>query len=77
MFNQNYLSTSGIQSKWMNRKQASQYANVSIDTIDDWCKQGHIIKIKNNSARNGKVLILVKSIDEYMFGLSKYGETRK
>ena len=55
--------------EYLSRKDAADYANVSIDTIDRWVANGFVEKIKTNPAKNGKVLIPRKSIEKFLNSL--------
>lgn len=59
---------------YLNRKEAADYANVSIDTIDRLAADGLLEKIKINPAKNGKVLIPRKSIDKLLNSLIVNGK---
>ena len=49
-------------SPWMGRKDAAAYADVCMDTIDNWRKAGYIKDCKLADGRPGKVLIDRKSL---------------
>ena len=55
--------------EYLSRKDAADYANVSIDTIDRWVANGFVEKIKTNPAKIGKVLIPRKSIEKFLNSL--------
>jgi len=59
-------STEEALSDWLTRKGAAAYANVSTDTIDNWCAQGHIEKSKLGGGRAGAVRISRKSLDAFI-----------
>ena len=56
----------GDSSVWLTRKESSEYAKVSMDTIDDWCAKGYIVKSKLGGGRAGTVLISRESIDKFI-----------
>ena len=53
-------------SPYLTRKEAAAYANVSTDTIDNWCAQGDIEKSKLGGGRAGAVRISRKSLDAFI-----------
>ena len=53
-------------SPWMTRKEASEYAGVSTDTIDNWLKAKKIKYNKLADGRPGAVRIYRKSLIRYL-----------
>lgn len=53
-------------SPWMTRKQAAQFALVSTDTIDNWCRAGLIKSLKLDSGRPGRVGIDRNSLRRFL-----------
>ena len=54
------------ESPWMSRKEAAIYANVCLDTIDNWRKNGLLKDYKLALGRPGKVLIDRKSLKRHL-----------
>ena len=53
-------------SPWMSRQEASSYAGVSTDTIDNWLKAGKVKFSKLANGRPGRVMIDRKSLKRYL-----------
>lgn len=51
---------------YMTRNDAADYANVSTDTIDNWCAQGYIEKSKLGGGKAGTVLISRESLEKHI-----------
>lgn len=51
---------------YMTRDKAADYAQVSVDTIDNWCAQGYIEKSKLGGGKAGTVLISRESLDKFI-----------
>ena len=57
-----------VQSDWMTRAQAAEYAHKSLDTIDNWSAKGFIAKSKPINGRPGSVLISRSSLEKFIRG---------
>ena len=51
---------------YMTRNEATDYAQVSTDTIDNWCEKGYIEKSKLGSGRPGTVRICRESLEKFI-----------
>ena len=58
--------TSEAGSPWMSRKEAADYAGVSTDTVDNWCKNGKIKYIKLAEGRPGSKRIDRNSLRRFL-----------
>ena len=59
-------SNDGVQSEWMTRREAADYARRSTDTIDNWCSRGYVERCKLAGGRAGGVLIRRKSLEKFI-----------
>lgn len=55
-----------IDSPWMTRDEAAEYARCSKDTIDNWIKAGHIKCSKTAEGRPGRILIDKASLEKFL-----------
>ncbi len=55
-----------VESPWLTRAEAAEYAKCSTDTVDNWIAKKYIQRAKMNDAKPGGVLIDRASLDKFI-----------
>ena len=55
-----------IDSPWITREEASEYAKCSKYTIDNWLKAGYLQYLKTSEGRPGRILIEKSSLEKFL-----------